>query len=132
MTLKHTLQDCPQGPVISDLRETMGRVALALETIAAQGVAVASHEKRLDKHDANVTDLYNRTMALKDDMAVINARHAREEGAEGVIVEQRKFWQQVKVALTPKMLSLAIFAIYLVDRLNVGGKLAKLWKEMNG
>ena len=132
MTIKHTLEECPQGPAILDMKTLLGRVAVALEDIAAQGATVASHEKRLDKHDTNVTDLYNRTTALKDDIAKINERHAREAGAEEVKTESRKFWQQVKIALTPKMLSLAIFAIYLVDRLNIGGKLAKLWKEMNG
>ena len=132
MAQHNTLETCPQSPVIADLKETMGRVAIALETIAAQGVSVASHEKRLDGHDKNVSELYGLVRKVEAGIYAINTRHAKEEGVEEVKTEERKFWQQIKVQLTPYALSLTIFVIFTLDKLHLVEKIAKLWKEMKG
>ena len=130
--MPHTLENCPQGPVISDMKQLLARVAVALEDIAAQGVSVASHEKRLDGHDKNVIDLYNLVRGLRDDISAIQTKHAREDGAEEVIEEQKSFWRDIKKQLTPFAVGGGMFIFYLLDRFDVVQHLTKWWKEMKG
>jgi hypothetical protein len=130
--LQHALADCPHNPTFEHMIKTLDRLdshtertAVAMEEMAKQGAILANHEHRLNTYESDLREAFGR-------LRTVEQTQAKDQGADEVIGEQRKFWAQVKVALTPKILSLAIFAIYLVDRLNVGAKLAKLWKEMNG
>lgn len=65
MTLKHTLEECPQNPTLERFGETLSRLdshtertAIAMERLAAQGVMVNNHEKRLDKHDQDLGEIF--------------------------------------------------------------------------
>jgi hypothetical protein len=130
---QHAIEECPQAPVINDMKTLLARVAVALEDIAAQGVMVKSHEKRLDKHDDNVEDLYSLIRELMGEIEAINVKHAREAGAAKVIEAQAGFWRKVKISLAPYMVGVvvgtAMFSFYLMDRFNVAQHLAKWWKE---
>jgi hypothetical protein len=61
----HTIEECPQGSTIAQLQRSTDRVAVALESIAAQGVAVEQHEKRLDKNDREHDEIFPRLRAVE-------------------------------------------------------------------
>jgi hypothetical protein len=117
-------------PVIKRLEDQGERTARALELIAEQGAIVGSHEKRLDKQDKDLSEAFRRINENQDttnrvlsaatqaaeldkrqlaarldeimhEISDIKVRLAKEDGAEEVIQEKKKFWDQVKVALSP-------------------------------
>lgn len=128
----HPIDDCPHNPTFEHIAKTLDRLdshtertAVAMEEMAKQGAILNNHEHRLNTYEKDLRECFGR-------LRVVEQEQAKDQGAEEVVGQQRKFWDQVKVKLSPYLVSAVIFAIYIVDRVNLGGRLAKLWKEMNG
>jgi len=121
----HTVADCPQDPKINRLEAVLDRVVTALETIAEQGAIVSGHEKRLDKHDKDLSEVFSR-------IRKVELVHAHDAGVEEVTSTEKKFWESVKIQLADKLLLLGIFVVLIADKFNIGMWAAKLWKEIFG
>lgn len=105
----HTLEECPQGPVLAALQRSMDdyrdiskRIVKALEDIARHSERGEHHEKRLDAGDKLFDDLFHlhRDLEVKIDnistrmdeacrkiearVVKIELRHAEEVGEERV------------------------------------------------
>ena len=120
---QHLLDECPQGPTITMLVDSTKRVAEALENIAAQGVAVASHEKRLDKNDKEHDEIFPRLRKLEDHVAF-------DKGKEVVKDERKKFWTEAKLKLLPTFIVILFFICWLAEQsINPNGILSKLASE---
>lgn len=144
MATAHTLAECPQNPTLDHIMTTLTRLdahgertARALEAIAAQSVAVEGHEKRLDKHDQDFRELFSRVNdqvrieRVEERVFELEKKHAREDGADEVIEEQKKFWTGVKTQLTPYAPAAVFFVFYLLDRFGIFLKALELWKEFS-
>jgi len=121
----HTINDCPQDPKIHRMEKILDRVVVALETIAEQGAIVSGHEKRLDKHDKELFEVFSR-------IRKVELVHAHDAGVEEVTSTEKKFWESVKIQLADKLLLLGIFVILVADKFNIGMWVAKFWKEIFG
>lgn len=145
MATAHSLAECPQNPTLEHIVKTLDRFALqgertasALEEIAAQGVAVANHEKRLDKHDLDFRELFSRVNdqarldMVESRVASLELKHAKEAGIEEVEVEQKKFWAGIKTQLVPYIPMLALFTLYVLDRFGLVLKVLELWQKFKG
>lgn len=121
----HTVADCPQQPTLTHLVQLGERTASALEQIAEQGAMVMSHEKRLDKMDLNVNELYSRVRKVE-------LKHAEEAGIEKVEDVRTKFWTEVKLRLLPSVLAGIFFLCWVFDKWGVVEKIVNLWNEMKG
>lgn len=119
----HESSGCNQIPVFdrislnfNHINETLTRLdghgertAVALEAIAAQGAIVASHEKRLDSHDAALGEVFQRTRVIE---------LAREHylGAEGVREQDKAFWDRIKVKMVPYVIAVGGFGLFVLER----------------
>lgn len=130
--MNHSLEECPQNPTIGRIEDTLSRLdahgertAVALETIAAQGILVSQHEKRLDKHDEHFNELFTRVrkVELKD---------AKDLGAKTVENKSNRFWDQIKTNLVPYVIGSVFLFFYTMDKYDVFQKIAKIYKEMKG
>jgi outer membrane murein-binding lipoprotein Lpp len=166
----HTLDDCPQNPVLISINATlarwekrmerqddlMERQAVAMETIAAHGVMVTNHEKRLDRHDIDFTRMFSiitddrKIEKLTSDMEELSAKvirlektHAKEEGAELVEArvqarleleetEKKKFWTEFKIKMISPVLFGVFFAIWVIDKWNLAEKFKLLLEAFRG
>jgi len=163
MLMPHAIEDCPQNPTLAHIQSTLERLdkhgertAAALESIARQGAILGSHEKRLDKHDMDLREFFNRvnderklnllTLELKDVAARVTSlemAHAKEAGEEIVETkiqmrregderERKKFWTELKIRMiTPIMFGL-FFALWLIDKWNLVLKFKELLKDFRG
>jgi hypothetical protein len=105
------------------LDDSSARTAIALEQIAAQGVMVASHEKRLDKHSADLGEAFTRLRSIE-------LRHAEDHGAEEITGERKKFWTALKIQLAPYVMFAVFFTGWASDKFGLFQKIAKLYHEM--
>lgn len=128
----HDLDDCPQAPTIKSLADavvrmerTSERTASALEQIAAQGAQVASHEKRLDRHDLEINECFMR-------LRPIEQRHAQDAGVEQVERESDRFWSEVKLKLLTPLLLGTFFLFWLIDKMDVVQWLNRMYRTMTG
>jgi uncharacterized coiled-coil protein SlyX len=148
--LSHLIEDCPQKTTFEHFGKTLDRLeshavrqAEAMEEIARNSIMTESHEKRLDKNDHDLSELYGRVRIIEmkkanlSDVAAQDMRlrtleldHAIESGAEEVVESRQKFWDGVKQQITPHAVIGMIFIIWLLDKFNIPVALAKLWKEM--
>lgn len=119
---QHNLDDCPQAPTIERMDRTLERVALALEQIAQHTVMVQAHEKRLDVHDEDFREAFERIRTIED-------KHLREAGASAVIKRQTKFWDGVRQQITPYAIAGLLFLFWLLDKFDIVQRTVKLWKE---
>ena len=146
----HQIEECPHNETFVHIAKTLDRLdehtlrsAVAMEEIAKQGILIASHEKRLDGHQKDLREAFIRvkaleqTAALDSDMTAVRSRveiielwHAKELGAEEVVEKEKTFWNGIKQQLAPYLLTAGIFAVLVFDKLDIGGKLAKLWHEV--
>jgi len=99
----HLLAECPQAPIIKvqsellfDLKESNQRVAVALETLAARGAQVDSHEKHLDTHDAHIDTAFNQIRGIDARVMNLEIKKGEWEGSKkakeeiGAKVEKRQ------------------------------------------
>ena len=128
----HPLEECPHNPTFEHITKTLDRLdshteraAVAMEEMAKQGAILSNHEHRLNTYEGDLRECFGRLRAVEQ-------VQAKDRGATEVVVRQKRFWDQIKIRLSPYLISTVIFLIYLVDRLDLGGRIAKLWKEMNG
>lgn len=156
MLMPHTLEDCPQNPTLAQIQSTLKRLdahgertAVALESIAAQGAILGSHEKRLDKHDVDFREMFSRINderkldKLAADVESVAARvvalekdHAKEAGAEAVEAlaldaarEKTKFWTEFKIRMiTPVMLATVIL-LWLIGKWELVQRVAAIVRE---
>jgi hypothetical protein len=166
----HTLDDCPQNPVLISINATlarwekrmerqddlMERQAVAMETIAAHGVMVTNHEKRLDRHDIDFTRMFSiitddrKIEKLTADFEELSAKvirlektHAKEEGEELVDSrvqarmeleehEKKKFWTELKIRMVTPVMFATFFALWLIDKWSLAEKFKSLIAEFRG
>jgi len=144
--MTHTsLAECSQTQTFEQIKETLRRLdahgertAVALEHIAEQGAIVAQHEKRLDKHDLDLREVFHRVndqdrlerVELK--VAELEKKVAKEEGAEAVVEEKKKFWTDVKLQLVTPALAGSFFLLWLIDKMGFLTRLLSLWREFAG
>lgn len=159
----HDINDCPQTPTLSQIQDTLKRLdahgertAVALESIAAQGAILGSHEKRLDKHDLDLREVFNRvndehkltdlTVAVRGVAARVEAlelAQAKEEGVEetearieaqqeAVALVDKKFWTDLKLKLLNPIIFSVFFLAWLVEKYGLATKLKALLKEFKG
>jgi len=83
MPEKHTIADCPQTPILMQIKETLGflresqarldhhgeRTALAMEKLAANSATIEGHAQKIKEHDTAFVELFNwrRTFIDKQD-----------------------------------------------------------------
>lgn len=152
-------EDCIQKENISSINNTLKyfqeaearrerreeRMLDAMEDIAAQGATIVNIEHRTTKLEKDVTDAFgvirglSDRMALSDDLDYVEKRvknielvQAHDKGKTKVEMRNVRFWDEVKRKTAPYAVGMVLFVIYLLDRFNVGVKLAQLWKEMKG
>jgi len=143
--MAHTVADCPQNPTLDHIMKSLDRfatqgerTATALEEIAAQSVAVANHEKRLDKHDLDFRELFSRVndekrlASVEERVADLEMKHAKEAGAVEVETEQKKFWAGVKTQMAPYLPFAIFLALYVLDQHGLVLKVLELWNKFNG
>jgi len=85
----HLLAECLQAPIIKvqsellfDLKESNQRVAVALETLAARGAQVDSHEKHLDTHDAHIDTAFNQIRGIDARVMNLEIKKGEWEGSK--------------------------------------------------
>jgi len=143
--LAHNIDVCAQTQTFEQIKETLRRLdahgertAIALEHIAEQGAIVAQHEKRLDKHDIDLREVFHRVNdqerleRVEQKVAELEKKVAKEEGAEEVAVEKKKFWTDLKLQLATPIMVAAFFFLWLTGKLEIAAKLLKLWREFAG
>lgn len=142
----HTVEKCPQNPVINNLVDTLRklekhseRTTTALETIAAQGERVNGHDYRLDKidkvqeqNDKKFDILFDRTVNLDDEIHKIKESRAKHAGMEIVQTRNDKFWDAIKKHMAPYIVGVVIFVLYVADKYDIPQKIVALIKEIKG
>lgn len=142
----HTIEKCPQNPVINNLVDTLRklekhseRTTTALETIAAQGERVNGHDYRLDKidkvqeqNDKKFGILFDRTLAVDERVTRIELSRAKHAGMEIVETRNAKFWNSIKKNMSPYVVGIVIIFFYLIDKYDIPQKLVALVKEIKG
>jgi hypothetical protein len=93
-----------------------------LADISEQGAQIKSLTARMDVTERDV-------QAAFKSIRRIDLLHAKECGEETVEAERQKFWDGVKIQVTPYAISGLLFVLWLVDKLNVFQTILKLWKE---
>lgn len=143
--LAHHTEVCTQTQTFEQIKETLRRLdahgertAIALEHIAEQGAIVAQHEKRLDKHDLDLREVFHRVNdqdrleRVEQKVAELEKKVAKEEGAEEVAVEKKKFWTDLKLQMATPIMVAVFFTLWLIGKLEIVAKLLRLWKEFTG
>ena len=128
----HPIEDCPHNETFLHIGKTLDRVdrhtervAIAMEQMAQHSIIIDLHEKRLDKHDQDFRESFDRLRKVE--------KHTfKEEGAEIILTDRHMFWNGVKQQLAPYLLLIGVFLILVFDKFNLGGRAAKLWKEVMG
>jgi hypothetical protein len=130
MEKQHTQETCSQGPTLEYIKESIGdlknstkRTADALEILAAQGAMVAGLQKDVGRHESYFEEIFPRLREIEN-------REAKESGAKEVIVEKRKFVDQVKANLSAYVVGAFFLGIFIIDKFNIAQKLSAAWKEM--
>lgn len=118
------IEECPQATTIvaiegtlRELKSTNDRLEVhsirqtqALEQIAAQGITVQNHERRLDIIDKNLDEIYPR-------IRKIEILHAEEKGAEKVTDKQEQFWTELRLKLVTPLVIAAFFIMWVLDKI---------------
>jgi hypothetical protein len=131
----HTIEECPQGPTIAQLQRSTDRVAVALESIAAQGVAVEQHEKRLDKNDREHDEIFPRLRAVERAVDIKTAHDKGVAEIKGEVNRQAKvnkrFWDAAKIQILVHWGPvLVFFTAWILDKFGVFVWLGKQFAEM--
>lgn len=148
--------DCGQTQTFAQIEATLRRLdahgertAVALEHIAEQGAMVAGHEKRLDKHDLDFREMFNRINdqsrleKVEAKVHELEKKLAGEEAAEELEAQiqarieaddtiKKKFWTDVKVRMITPATAVLFFAIWLIDKWDLVLKLKMLMAEFKG
>ena len=141
---KHTINDCPQQPVIVDQGKTLHRldknyerVAVALETLAQRGAQVDSLEIRTDSLESDVNVAFGQIRGIDDRVQAIELKAAEYKGRiEGkkemekeVEKEEKRFWTLLErlQLLTPILITFG-FIIYLMEKFNI---FTWFWHQFN-
>lgn len=133
----HSLEECPQKPVIDRIEGTLDRLekhgertALALEQIAGQGATQLAHSDKLIEHTKQIDILFDKDRDKDDRLRIIELARAKHLGAEAVHKRESAFWERVKATLAPYTLAIFIFIVYVIDKYNITDWVHKIWKEI--
>lgn len=141
----HLIEECPQADRIQavsetllDLKDSNKRVAIALETLAARGAQVDSHEKHFDKHDIQIDTAFGQIRGI--DVRVMNleikkgewegAKKAKEEIKIETDKEKKQVWTLLEKLqlLTPVLLFFG-FILYIIEKFSIMSRLIHLVRE---
>jgi hypothetical protein len=128
----HPLEDCPHNETFRHIGETLGRLdrhtertAIAMEEMAAQGAILKNHEARLNVHEKDIDEAFER-------IRVVERKHDKEDGIQVVKKQRAKFWDGIKQQTTPYAFTVLFFVLWLADRFNVFQFFCRMFKEMKG
>jgi nitrate reductase alpha subunit len=152
----HLIEECPQADRIQavsetllDLKESNQRVAIALETLAARGAQVDSHEKHLDTHDTQINAAFAQIRENDKRLIILEIKKSEWEGEKKAkeeitsVVEKEK--EKVRIAvekdsqkiwtlleklqlLTPVLLTVG-FILYILEKFKLPSRLIALIRE---
>lgn len=118
--------------ILEAIRETLSeQKTLGLKTyevlsaISEQGAQLKSLTTRVDCAEDDI-------QAAFKSIRRIDLLHAKECGEAEVEGKRQKFWDGVLQRAAPFALTVAIFLLWLFDKLNVGQWVTRMLKEMKG
>ncbi len=132
----HSIEECPQAPVLEsqfsnihdtlnvikedhkEMKENQMRFTVALEKIVEQGVMVKDMKEDIGKFAHDLGEAFGRLRKLEDTKNI-------EAGRRQVQMANARFWDKIKINMSPWFARILIIFLYLEFRMDIS---SKIWK----
>ena len=133
------MEPCSQSDRLVTLEIILETIGDTLTEQKALGLKTYEVLSSISEQGAQIKSLTTRIDGAEDDIQVafksirrLDLRHSKEDGADQVEAKNRAFWIGCMQRAAPFVLSVAIFLLWLFDKLNAGQWITKMLKEMRG